>query len=135
MRPTREWRSLCAAMACLPGLTLAQAQAPAEGLKHDPFARPALTPRPAAAAAAAAPAASIAAATPWNPQLRAVMVAGAKSMVDIDGTLVPLGGLINGHRLAEVQEESAVLVNGGKRIKLMMYVETNNDTNKMGGGK
>lgn len=118
VRTVLTWRFLCAGLACLPGLALAQA----DGLKHDPFARPAPAPRPVAAAPPDAASATGAAAAPWQPQLRAVMVAGANSMVDIDGTLVPLGGQINGHRLAEVQEESAVLLNGRKRIKLLLYV-------------
>ena len=123
MKRARQWRILCAGLACLPGLVLAQA----EGLKHDPFARPALAPRPAAAAGDADKAAP----APWNPQLRAVMVTGANSLVDIDGTVVPLQGQIDGHRLVEVNEESAVLLKGGKRMKLWLYGETS----KVEGGK
>lgn len=106
--------SLSAMLLCLPGL----AQAQPDGLKHDPFARPVLALRPASAA-------PVPASTPvpepvWKPELAAVMLAGPKSAVSIDGTIVRLGEEINGHRLVEVQEQAAIFVKNRKRVTLSL---------------
>jgi len=111
----RWCRYLAAALACLPGLAAAQAV----GLKHDPFTRPLLAPPPAPAASA--PAYTIKAPEPaWYPELRAIMVAGPDSMVDVGGALVRLGEHINGYRLVEVHDETAVFVNDKKRVTLSL---------------
>ena len=106
---------LSAVLVSLPGL----AQAQADGLKHDPFVRPMLAPRPASAAAG--PANTVNAPVPepvWKPELRAIMMAGPKSIVNVEGTLVRIGEEIDGYRLVEVHEETAVFVNNGKRVTL-----------------
>ena len=107
-----------AALLCLPGL----AQAQADGLKHDPFARPALVAsRPASAAPVPASIAKAPLPEPeWKPELRAIIVAGPKSIVNVEGALVRIGEQINGYRLVEVDEESAVFVNNKKRITLSL---------------
>ena len=108
---------LSAGLACLPGLAPAQA----DGLKHDPFARPVLAPRPAPAAPV--PGDSVKAPVPepvWKPELRAVMVAGPKSIVNVAGVLVRIGEQIDGYRLVEVHEETAVFVNNKKRVTLSL---------------
>ena len=108
---------LSAGLLCLPGL----AQAQADGLKHDPFARPVLAPRPASAAPV--PANTVKAPVPepvWKPELRAIMVAGPKSIVNVEGALVRIGEQINGYRLVEVHEETAVFVNNKKRVTLSL---------------
>jgi len=99
----------------LPGM----AQAQVAGLKHNPFARPV----PATAAAGiAAPASAVAApAAAWKPELRAILAAGARSMVNVEGTVIPVGEHFEGHRLVEVHETSAVFVNGSrKRVTLSL---------------
>ena len=108
---------LSAGLLCLPGLVPAQA----DGLKHDPFARPVLAPRPAPAAPV--PGDSVRAPVPepvWKPELRAVMVAGPKSIVNVAGVLVRIGEQIDGYRLVEVHEETAVFVNNKKRVTLSL---------------
>jgi hypothetical protein len=112
---------LSAALVCLPGL----AEAQADGLKHDPFARPVLAPRPAPrpASAASVPGNSVKAPVPepvWKPELRAVLVAGPKSIVNVGGALVRIGEQINGYRLVEVHEETAVFVNDKKTVTLSL---------------
>ena len=104
-------------LVCLPGL----AQAQADGLKHDPFARPVLIPRPASAAPV--PGDTVKAPVPepvWKPELAAVMLAGPKSAVSIDGTIVRIGEEINGYRLVEVHEQTAVFVKNRKRVTLSL---------------
>ena len=108
---------LSAGLLCLPGPVPAQA----DGLKHDPFARPVLAPRPAPAAPV--PGDSVRAPVPepvWKPELRAVMVAGPKSIVNVAGVLVRIGEQIDGYRLVEVHEETAVFVNNKKRVTLSL---------------
>jgi hypothetical protein len=48
------------------------------------------------------------------------MLAGAKSIVNVGGELVQIGEQINGYRLVEVREESAVFVNDKKRVTLSL---------------
>ena len=108
---------IAAGLACAPGSGLAQAEA----MKHDPFARPAFLraappPNNAGVGKAMLPEAA------WKPELAAVMVAGPKSAVNIDGTIIRLGEEINGHRLVEVHEQSAVFVKHRKRVTLSLRV-------------
>ena len=106
-----------AGLACLPGL----AQAQADGLKHDPFVRPVLAPRPALAAPVPGNAVNAPVPEPaWKPELRAIMAAGPKSIVSVEGVLVRIGEQINGYRLVEVHEETAVFVNNKKRVTLSL---------------
>lgn len=104
-----------AALACLSGLAPAQEAA---GLKHDPFARPVLT-------GSAAPLLANTTKPPlpeplWKPELRAIMLAGPKSIVNVSGVLVGIGEQTNGYRLVEVHEETAVFVNHKKRVTLSL---------------
>jgi hypothetical protein len=108
---------ISAGLFCLPGL----AEAQADGLKHDPFARPVLAARPASAAAV--PGNSVKTRLPepvWQPELRAIMMAGPKSMVNVAGVLVRIGDQINGYRLVEVHDETAVFVNNKKKVTLSL---------------
>ncbi len=106
-----------ALLACAPGLAHAQADTP---LKHDPFARPTqaalqqLKPQPQNAGAISAQESA------WNPELKAVMLAGAKSMVNVDGQMVGIGEEIHGHKLLEVRDGEAVFITGGKRRTVAM---------------
>ncbi len=104
-------RALVSVLACAPELACSQAERP----QHDLFARPAPAamhrlrrePDKSAEAAVAEPR--------WNPGLRAVMVAGRDSMVNVDGSMVRVGEEIRGYRLIEVRDGEAVFVKGGKR--------------------
>ena len=88
------------------------------GLRHDPFARPDLAMAPASGAQA-----SELAAKEWKPQLRAVIAAGKSSMVNVEGTIVSLGGQIDGFRLTRVEEGKAVFMKDGVRVELTMSGE------------
>lgn len=111
---------MAAGLACTPGFGWAQADA----LKHDPFARPAFLkamPPPAAQSRDNAGVGKGALPEPvWKPELAAVVVAGPKSMVSIDGTIVRIGEEINGYRLVEVHEQTAVFVKNRKRVILWL---------------
>ncbi len=111
---------LAAGLACTPGFGWAQADA----LNHDPFARPAflkVTPPSAAQPRGNAGVRKGALPEPaWKPELTAVMVAGPKSVVSIDGKIVRLGEEIDGHRLVEVHEQTAVFVKDRKRVTLSL---------------
>ncbi|OIQ96189.1 hypothetical protein GALL_218180 [mine drainage metagenome] len=87
-------------------------------MKHDPFARPVLTVpgTPLLANMIKTPVAE----TIWKPELRAIMLAGPKSIVDVSGVLVRIGEHINGYHLVEVHEETAVFVNNKKRVTLSL---------------
>lgn len=91
---------------------------PDAGLRYDPFARPNLALAPASAAQA-----SEVAAKEWRPQLRAVMLAGKSSMVNVEGTIVSLGGKIDGFRLIGVEERKATFMKDGARVELTMSGE------------
>jgi hypothetical protein len=111
---------LAAVLACVPGFGWAQADA----LRHDPFTRPTFLKVPPPRAAPPRDGAAVGrAALPepaWKPELAAVMLAGPKSAVSIDGTLVRIGDEINGHRLIEVRDQTAVFVKNGKRVTLSL---------------
>ncbi len=95
-------------------LTCASAVA-APTLRHDPFSRPVLE---MLSRSNAAP--RLSANGEWNPKLIAVMVAGKQSMVNLDGTLLKLGDVIDGRRLVDVRDHTAVFRKGKKRIVLKM---------------
>lgn len=100
---------------------LAHTEGSQSGLRHDPFARPDLALAPAAAAQSAEPAPK-----EWKPQLRAVIVAGKSSLVNVEGTIVPLGGQIDGYRLTRVEDRTAVFMKNGERVELTMSGERAN---------
>lgn len=97
-------------------------------LRHDLFSRPRPeaapatgTPLPAAGGAALAADAPVQAPTPpWRPPLRALVVAGARSMVLIGATVVELGGSLDGYRLQSVDEDGALFIKGRQRVTLLM---------------
>jgi hypothetical protein len=102
-----------------PGLGWTQAGA----LTHDPFARPAVlkAPPPSAQSRDNGGAGKGTMSEPaWKPELAAVMVAGPKSAVSIDGKIVRIGEEIDGHRLVEVHEQSAVFVRNRKKVTLSL---------------
>lgn len=84
--------------------------------RHDPFARPKLAAE-TPAIPAAAPTAE------WRPQLSAIVAAGARSMVQVDSTVVELGEEIDGFRLVSVTEKKAVFAKGRRRVELTIGSE------------
>jgi hypothetical protein len=109
---------IAAGLACTSGFCWAQA----DGLTHDPFARPAFlkaTPPPAAQARNNVGRGALPEPV-WQPALTAVMMAGPKSLVNVDGTILRIGEAINGHQLVEVHEETAVFVRNRKRVTLTL---------------
>ena len=85
----------------------------AEELTHDPFTRPALT-------ALATPSVDekvipAVVEVPWMPALSAVMLAGAQSLITIDGEVMKLGEKKEGYQLVEIHEREAVFVKSGKK--------------------
>ena len=87
-------------------------------LHHDPFARPDLSASPPGAAASGP-------ATPvWQPRLRAVVVAGRRSLAKVDDSVVELGGEVDGYRLIQVLPDKAIFVRAGRRVELTIGVTT-----------
>lgn len=82
-------------------------------LQHDVFARPNLS---ASAPERAAPVEVEA----WRPTLRAIVLAGERSLVLVDKSAVELGGAVNGYRLVGVTESRAVFTRAGQRIELTL---------------
>src|SRR6266704_4576802 len=93
---------LAAVLAGLPKSSFSQG----EKLQHDPFARPAL----AGLQHASRPGRNgePTGASTRRLKLQAVMVAGPKSIANVDGTMVRIGDQIYGYRLVEVHERGAV---------------------------
>jgi hypothetical protein len=97
--------ALAALIAGLPRLSFSQG----EKLRHDPFARPALAKLQQAARLAPKGNGKQSAAEPKRAlNLQAVMVAGANSMVNVDGIMVRIGDQIHGYRLVAVHARTAI---------------------------
>ncbi len=94
---------LAAVLAGLPKPSFSQG----EKLQHDPFARPALAGLQHASKPGPGRNGEPATST-RRLKLQAVMVAGPKSIANVDGTMVRIGDQIYGYRLVEVHERGAV---------------------------
>lgn len=103
-------RVVCLAAALVPAASAAPPARP------DPFLRPNLAPE-SAVEAAPAPAAA------WRPPLRAIVLAGERSMVKIGAVVVELGEELDGYRLVRVAEDKAVFARGRERVELTMARE------------
>ena len=93
------------------------------GLRHDPFIRPQFVPgssspvgRQPSADAPAAPEAAPA----WQTDLRGVMLAGKGSVANVGGTIVALGATLDGWRLSQVGDGTAVFEKAGRRLLITM---------------
>lgn len=121
--PLRTRAQVAGALALL-SMSSAVAAAESGGLRHDPFAWPAAVRAPAPApmftGTAAAVAATPAPAAPWEPRLRAVVVAGGRSMALVNGSVVAIGEQIDGFRLVRVQERTATFEKNGQHVELKM---------------
>ena len=107
---------------------VAQATAPRK-LAHDPFDRAVVQQllrqaesKSAAAGSAAngtgAAAAAAAQVSVLKAELRAVMAGGVRPLVNLGGTILGIGDSVDGFRLEEVRERSAVFVRDGNRVEL-----------------
>ena len=95
---------LAAVLAGLPKPSFSQG----EKLQHDPFARPALAGLQHASKPGAGRNGEPTGASTRTLKLQAVMVAGPKSIANVNGTMVRIGDQIYGYRLVEVHERGAV---------------------------
>ncbi len=98
------------------GLACAQAG----DLRHDLFARPALGNMQPARTGPGQIGTATDATPAWNPEVKAVVVAGSDSLANVDGAIVRIGGEIDGYRLVEVREREVVFVKGKKRYRLAL---------------
>lgn len=101
------------------------ASPPSGALRRDLFARPAAAaPQPGARIAAEGrgitvpPPAPVDA--PWAPQLTTVVVAKEGAMAVVNGAVLRLGDMLDGHRLVRVGEREAEFSKDGKPVLLRM---------------
>ena len=94
----------------------AKAAEPQVELLRNPFARPAIAELVADAASV-----NDVLARGGNAELRAVLVAGTKSIVDFGGVILQIGESTNGYRLIEVGEGTATFNRKGEKIVFSLY--------------
>ena len=94
----------------------AQAAEPQVELLRNPFARPAI-----AELVASAVNVNDVLTMGGNTQLRAVLVAGPKSIVNLGGVILQIGESTNGYRLLEVGEGTATFDRKGEKIVFSFY--------------
>ena len=97
-------------------LATAKAAEPQVELLRNPFARPAIAELVADAAGV-----SDVLTGGGNTELRAVLVAGPKSIVDFGGVILQIGDSTNGYRLIEVGEGTATFNRKGEKIVFSLY--------------
>ena len=97
-------------------LATAKAAEPQVELLRNPFARPAIAELVADAAGV-----SDVLTGGGNAELRAVLVAGPKSIVDFGGVILQIGDSTNGYRLIEVGEGTATFNRKGEKIVFSLY--------------
>ena len=95
---------------------VAKAAEPQVDLLRNPFARPAITELVADAASV-----NDVRIRGGNAELRAVLVAGPKSIVDFGGVILQIGDSTNGYRLIEVGEGTATFNRKGEKIVFSLY--------------
>ena len=83
---------------------------PASILHIDPFEKPELSPRERPADSEER--IEIPEPPPWTPELRAIVAAPDRSLVNLDGLVLEVGESYQGFRLVEVREREAVFHNG-----------------------
>ena len=94
----------------------AEAAEPQVELLRNPFARPATAELVANAVSMNdVPTLTV------NTELRAVLVAGRKSIVDFGGVILQIGESTSGYRLLEVGEGTATFNRKGERIVFSLY--------------
>lgn len=96
--------------------TTARAAEPQVELLRNPFTRPAVTEFVTDAAGV-----NEIPALEADTELRAVLVAGPKSIVDFGGVILQIGDATNGYRLLEVGEGTATFNRKGEKIVFSLY--------------
>jgi len=111
-------RNVMLMVAAMSTFTFATAEAaePQVELLRNPFARPAV-----AELVADAVGMNEIPAVEANTELRAVLVAGPKSIVDFGGVILQIGDSTNGYRLLEVGEGTATFNRKGEKIVFSLY--------------
>jgi hypothetical protein len=56
----------------------------------------------------------------WSPELRGTMRSASGAMADIDGQIISVGEEVEGYRLVDVRERSAIFVKYGKEYVITM---------------
>lgn len=90
-------------------------------IQHDPFQKPELNKTIINAVSPTGHEALVA----WAPKLIMTLRAGRNSMANVNGKIIRLNENIEGYRLIEVHERSAVFVKQGKLTRLTL--DDNND--------
>jgi hypothetical protein len=108
-------------LACLCSLTVMGGEfTQLNRVRHDPFQRPVIPQTSVAETEVSKPAAK----QVWAPKLTATLRAGRNSMANVNGKIIKLGETINGYRLIEVDERSAVFLKNKQRTHLTIDDET-----------
>ena len=115
---TAVLRNAMLVVAAMSTFTFATAEAsePRVELLRNPFARPAL-----AELAVEGISVNDALTMEGNTELRAVLVAGPKSIVDFGGVILQIGESTNDYRLLEVGEGTATFNRRGEKIVFSLY--------------
>src|SRR6266496_2372543 len=98
-----------------------------EKLQYDPFARPALTGLQHASKPGPGRNGEPTGASTRRLKLQAVMVAGPKSIANVDGTMVRIGDQIYGYRLVDVHERGAVFEKNKTRVAVSIRRDAKQD--------
>ncbi len=101
---------------------LAGATEPQVELRRNPFERPAIEELIASAAAL-----NEGLAVGRDPGLRAVLVAGSKSVVDLGGVILQIGESTNGYQLLSVEEGIAIFSRNDEKIVISLYEQENSE--------
>ena len=114
---TRLWHQapVAFALAAFLPLFLLNVESHAD-LKRNPFDRPATE-----ASADSASTAAERREPEWSPELRAVLSAGPKSVVDLGGVVLSIGESTNGYRLLAVGSGTATFSQRGKKVVISLY--------------
>ena len=102
--------------------TFARATEPRVELQRNPFERPAIEELTASAATV-----NDGLTEGRDPGLRAVLVAGSKSVVDLGGVILQIGESTNGYQLLSVEEGKAIFSRNDERIVISLYEQESSE--------
>ena len=104
-------------------LSLSSASVAASGeIRRNPFVRP-----PTEVLLEERPAVADRQRQEWRPELRAVLVAGKKSVADFGGVILKVGEITNGYRLLSVHEDAATFSRDGEKIVFSLFEQELSD--------
>jgi MSHA biogenesis protein MshK len=72
---------------------------------------------------------------PAGRQLQSVLLSGGRKLAVIDGTMVPLGGMLGDARVVKITETEVVLKTGEETETLKMYPSVEKQSVKRGAGR